>query len=824
MTAHAPSPSPMQGARLIRSLPGGRIFDGEIQSDALEQPAALAARGIPVERAGPGYYALVAAPGHTGTAVGRIVADIAGNPLPRQVVVPTESTVWVRQPRDLYPGVTLKKQRGQTVALIDMCKFRPKTVRELARMFHTEARTVLSWLVQKNVNKHVLKPLHDQTPLSWEGPAAARRDLRTHHPYNTTRRGGPYQLPRDQFYVPAALDHPIVLPANAKMQKALKAYQDYVAKKAKADLLEAPLKALEAKIGQIETRNRILQNRIGLKRDLTAEHARPVALLRALDLILSTMKQFRGDGYSKRKEERLERLRAHLGTVIDQADDVLITRPVGYEYWTAQVRASTDELYELLHAPDFLSLMGVVTAQYALVSQATRRKIEEALLNAYYLLVASPRSKEALDDISGVVDALMASDPPPASVPPGLNPEFAAAVMTQQRPFTFNSALQILAVGANFGGRTVVNLPGPNSFVVSLLNVAGPGLMARLQSQGAAQNFGGKVFRALRAVARLSDNESKILLGLVGTGTPEDMARARTMISDKWPGRGVGGVLVLLNIAAMLQVWRSNEELTLKAWADLLGSGTGAVLGTAKILSTIRVLKDNRAITSLTRGTGGKALGALGGLLAIASGVETARDKYDRADNIGFALGLVEAGSGTVSVIGFLMTAGAATSWAGVGEVLMLAGVIIGLAGAIWSAIRDYVTEGTERVAEQFIDAFDSKYGPLWHMKQKARDGALPPDSRRRLKELMANHKALKRRVSDTEFWDISFAGVQTLANLDFCPDLIATLTDTSKARVTRRLVDLGQWTAVDQRRCSGEGGTDKSATASRTMPRLRLP
>jgi len=805
------------GDNFVRRLPGGETYRAIVLSDGIEEAASLIGRGTPVESSGPGGYVEVAefhdAGGHR---IGRRIADAGGHLLPGHNLISATAEAADGEnlgeefpPRNQYPSVMIRGRGRSRVAVVDMRRLGTKSVSRLGRLFHLRIEQVMRALVRRRANAHVVPELHAQTAFSWNGLAQARRDLRDARP-TVYYMGQTLGNPRGNFRVPGGLRNPIVLPITSGFERDFAAYQAWLERERRRGLLRAPLRAVLDQVGSIRIHNQILKSNNDSVRDLISPRLRDLSLLQSLSLMTATMVRFPKSTPDADDARGIATFQRHLREVTTAANDVMLTRPVGYEWWTANIRETSGALLRLLGDSTLARNMAVVARHWDLVDATDRTRIEQSFLESYRLLVASPRAEEAIRHLQPVLEALAADFTAPSSIPPTLSSGFRTALTLRLPQSTGQTALGYLALAAGIGSRTVANLPGPNAFAVALLNVIGPTLMTTIARSDDAGRLGGLVYRALVAVTRLEASEANTLLQHVARGNHQGMADARSLITRKWPGRSAGGFLVLLNIAAMLNVWVSNEQLTLRNWTDLISSGIGATLGATRILVTLDRLEDARVLSSLARGAGGKALGLLGGALAIYSGTELAIAEYRSGDITGALLAGGEVAGGTVSVVGFLMAAGAANSWNGVGEVLMLIGALVGLVSFIWSSLRDYFTSGPKKVAEGMLGQFRRRGGAydLLRMTQ----GDMPDESRRRVRQLQAKVDALVEKFNDANFWNISLDGAETLLDLDFYPAHIAVLTNEDEDDVIRRLRRENRWTSKDRRRFRQQGQSSSDA------------
>jgi len=148
----------------------------------------------------------------------------------------------------------------------------------------------------------------------------------------------------------------------------------------------------------------------------------------------------------------------------------------------------------------------------------------------------------------------------------------------------------------------------------------------------------------------------------------------------------------------------------------------------------------------------------------------------------------------------------------------MLIGAIVSIVAFAWSTIRDLTTYGTKRAAEAMLDAFRQSDPYRVANFGIAR---LPQASQSRLRGLTSSVSALQTALNDTEFWDISLDGVESLLDLEFCPPQIALLTDKDEAEVIDRLRRARRWTAQDRALCTRRAARQGDALTEQTIRRL---
>lgn len=705
-----------------------------------------------------------------------------------------------------YAGVRVRGTGRARVARIAMTTQGSKTVRQLAGMFYMDVDDVLRALVTRPANRALIRILHDQINyLPWPGALAqARREIMTGRP--ATHRGslmqrgspGSDDRMRGNYVVPANAGT-IELRINDQAWRAIEADRqaDELAQRIRriaprVELFRSRLDSIARMARDLDTHTRAQRSRI-------APRIQAVSLLQTTRMMTGTMLNPVDTARSADDRRSVQAFADRLDDTITRAQDVLVTNPVGLEFWTAGIRYRATALLGALHQPQLIRLANELGQNWDVVSRAAQAQIQSRLLAAYQSLLRSPLAERALDDLDAMIERLSAQAN--FRVRPAVmrNPHFHASAMAGGSASGAANVITAIALGADLGGRSVANIQGPNALVVGILHTAGPALARRADSAQDAGRLAGILFRALTRVSRLDDGEVTRLSSFVARATPESMREARSLLSSKWPRAQIGGLLVILNLVALLGTWTANEQQTLQSWAALLGSGLSAGLGAAKLVGSLERFSGVAGRTGVR--VTGKVLGAAAGVLAVVSAVETSRSAFDRGDQVGGWLGVVDAGAGFLSVAGFLLTVGAANSWNGVGEVLMVIGAAIGLVTVIVGVIRDAVRDRPDQFAEQMIALFEHSRSPYKQLLENI--GRHSAATRQRVEALRSSLSRTKNARGSADWWDMPLARSVALRDVDFCLPEIAYLTDKHESEVRNYLTARGKWTGDDILRCA---------------------
>ena len=227
------------------------------------------------------------------------------------------------------------------------------------------------------------------------------------------------------------------------------------------------------------------------------------------------------------------------------------------------------------------------------------------------------------------------------------------------------------------------NYPGPNTLAVSVMEWAAPHLFARAAARPeSAALIAGRLYRAIvtsasvgvpRAGAQQRPLSPPMRVALVQAVQEGNLGRlrvvnwsARFMTGPAWSGANAVACVICL-----IAVIRADDPIPARRRAAILMTGSGAVLNIAVTFQRFHSLLQQ----GLVRGPAGKALGVVGASAAIVIGVVSAQEEYESGDTVGMWAQIGTAGAGALSVAGFLVAAGGATTMtvagAPVGVVLM---------------------------------------------------------------------------------------------------------------------------------------------------------
>jgi hypothetical protein len=439
----------------------------------------------------------------------------------------------------------------------------------------------------------------------------------------------------------------------------------------------------------------------------------------------------------------------------------------------------------LIEAAPFLERARVLADNRDIVPPELWRDTTDVVRFAVQTLLASPEAEGVLD--AHVLPMLQALASRPLDLTgasaPSL-PEFDRAVHEVPVAPPASSVLVVLVGTAGIVPIAVGNYPGPSTLAVGILDIAAPLLLARVVGNPAQSALlAARLYRALTACASvfpgasqpgLSLEHHRILMRAINDG---DLARLRQV---NWSSRFMnspawGSAIAIASAICLIAAVQSDDASTLRRWANIVSSGAGTALGVSVAVGRYSELVQ----LGIVRGVGGKALGVIGGIAAVVSGVVTAEEEYRSGDTVGMWVSIGAATGGALSVAGFLVAAGAGTTatvaGAPLGVVLMAAGAIIGIGAGIVSVTRSLLTAGTQVVFEAFVNHFGRDFGPF-----ATAAGARPT--------LQAAFDAVQSSHHGVDFWDVDPERIPQLFDVGFAEAQIVTIVDEDEAVVRNSL------------------------------------
>ena len=691
------------------------------------------------------------------------------------------------------PGTGIRRIRGDdyVVAIISrLFVGPPPTIAGLARMLHLQTDLTFHALLGYRANAPtVIGFWRDQIGEPLPSLEEARRRLRIEGTTFTASHQFPEgtETPYLAWAVAPDRDEPVVLPLSAEFRRVVEEATRQRQRQTRLEAIRPALEALEGELRVIRAKSTELSSDIRVCRILGESHGQEVAVLEALDGLLGAMLAFPKEPVDPDDRRDVEQLRTQLATLRTEAHrSMIIDPPDTFRAGLIRQRdQNARELKALIEATPFVEHIRVLADNRDIAPPELWRDTIDAVRFAVQTLLASPEAEGALDvHVLPMVQALASRPLDLTGVSAPNLPEFDRAVREVPVAPPADSVLVILVGIAGLGPVAVGNYPGPSTLAVSILDLSAPLLLARVVGNPArSAELAARLYRALTACASvysgpsgqpLSLNQHTLIMRAINDGDLALLRRvnwsSRFMNSPAW-----GSAIAVASAICLIAAVQSDDANTLRRWSSILSSGSGTALGVSVAVGRYSALVQQ----GIVRGVGGKALGVIGGVAAVLSGVVTAEEEYRSGDTVGMWVSIGAATGGALSVAGFLVAAGAGTTatvaGAPLGVVLMAAGAIIGIGAGIVSVTRSLLTAGTQVAFEAFLNHFGREFGPY-----DTAAAARP--------ELRAAFTALQSAHHGVDFWHVNPDKIPELYDLGFGEGPIATIVDEDAAVVTNAL------------------------------------
>jgi hypothetical protein len=669
------------------------------------------------------------------------------------------------QPTDV-PGIRVRRIRGQRYLVVQVGQaFGANTpIAYIAAQVRLQPQAVLRALLNYRSNAQVVRDLYDEQILHGGAPfpglAAARVELRSaaESRYFSNIATAYSGLPT--FYQwDISFERTIVAPFASGFQEVMREATVQRQRQIRLTAIRPVLTGLDNELRTMRARADALEFTTRVHKALVETAAGDLALLEALDGLLGVLLQFPKDPPVDADDRRhMEALRRDLDTLRAQARVDLIENPVDpfmAGLLQDQVRYA-QELHGLVENRDFVShirqVVSTLTTENTrtLVPEYLWRDIQDTLLMVFRALLNSPQADNVVNNhVQPMMDALASLQFDLTGLSAPSKPQFDQAVRSIPAVPPANSVL-VLLTGASVPAGAVTalvgNYPGPNTLLVSIMEWAAPILLGRVVGQVTdAGRLSGLMYRAIvnsasldtlprGAPLQLADRVA--LIEAIDRGDLKPLTKiswtSRFMNSTAW-----GSVIAICGVICLAAAITSDTNSTLQYWSNIIASGSATALGLSVAFASYSTLVRE----GIVRGVGGRVLGVVGALAVIVSGTDAAIDEYRSGDFRGMGAGIATAAGGAFSVAGFLIAAGGGTAWSGVGLGMMVAGVVIGLAAAIYSLFRSITTAGSQEVFESYLNHLARTAGPY--------DKAAP--SRPTLRTAF---RTVQTGQHDVDFWD----------------------------------------------------------------------
>jgi monoamine oxidase len=691
-------------------------------------------------------------------------------------------------------GASIKRIRGDdyVVAIISrLFPGPPPTIAGLAAALHLQTDLTLHALLGYRANAPAVIGLYrDQIGGEMPDLEEARRRLTIAATTFTASNDFPdgTETPYVNWPVEPDGDKPVVVPLSREFRKVIEEATRQRQRQTRLRAIAPALDALGGELDPIHDKAVELTSDVQLCKDLTQANAPEVALLEALDGMLGAMLAFPKAAVDPGDRRDVEQLRTLLGTLKTEAQrNMILDPPDSFKAGMIKRRdANAAALRAMIEDASFVEHVRVLAANRDIAPSDLWQRTLDVVRLAVQALLVSPESDRVLDaHVLPMIDQLASRPFDLTGLSASKLPEFDRGFREVPASPPANSVLVILVGTAGMVPLAVGNYPGPNTLAVCILDIAAPLLMARVVGNvQAAGTLGGRLYRALVTTASvysgaggqpLSLNQRVTLIEAINDG---DLARLRNV---NWSSRFMnspawGSAIAIASAICLIAAIDSDDASTLRKWSNITGSASGVALGVSVALGRYSTLVEQGII----RGIGGKALGVIGGVAAVVSGVVTAEEAYHSGDTVGMWVSIGAATGGALSVAGFLVAAGAGTTatvaGAPVGVLLMAAGAIVGIGAGVVALVRSLLTSGSQVVFGTFIDHFGRPGGPY---DTAANDRP----------SLRAAFTAVQTAHHPVDFWDVDPTKIPQLFDLGFGEPHIAQIVDEDAAVVNNSLV-----------------------------------
>lgn len=688
------------------------------------------------------------------------------------------------------PGAAIRRIRGDDYVVVRVSRMFPgpsPTILGLGRRLELRSDAVFQCLLGYQANGPAVRGLYrEQIGEPVPGLDAARRELRIAGTTATLNLQFPSgtQTPYIAWGVSPDRDAPVVLPRSRAFRDVMRAATEQRRRELRVLVITPALDALRADLQAIREKAHELETDIDACMGFARVHGPDLWRIALLDGLLGTMLASPKGSVDADDRRDVEDLRRKVATLSSEATRHLVTDPIGFVERAIVLRRAlrATDLRRLLEVASFREHAAVLVDNRDIAPSDLWQETYDVVRFAFQTLLGSPQADAVVDaHVLPMIDALASTPFDLTGLSTPHLPAFDAG-LRQVPPFPQTESVLVTLVRIAPG--LVGNKPGPDALAVGVMKLAGPSLAARVMADRAAAGaMGARLYRALVNAAGLGgDANIGARVDLLLAVDQGDLARLRRVDFSKrfMNGPVWGAAMSLMGIVCLVVAVQDTEAATLRRWSDIIGSGSGALAGLSVVVGRYSSLVQLRVVGGL----GGKALGVIGGVAGILSGVLTAREEYQTGDQTGMWLAVGGTAAGAVSVAGFLMAAGLATSatvfGAPAGVVLMIAGAVIGLVTGIVAAIRAQLTTGSQRVFEAVVNDVGKSGGAIQST------GLARPSLRAAFGAVQSGHHSV-------DFWDVHPDRIPELHDLGFPVGHIAAIVDEEESVVRTKLRQNGR-------------------------------
>jgi hypothetical protein len=512
---------------------------------------------------------------------------------------------------------------------------------------------------------------------------------------------------------------PLLLRQSAGFATVAKAASDRQAYLAMVEASKPVLATLRTKLDTAEDHQGLAfaNNHLGLAIDYfkaAIQHAGPDAgILVALEGLLGLMLDHPKDKKGFEPDDRIKvvELRIRLRELKRKNHEHTVRDPVYAQAERAARETAAKEVLGWLEDPDLVAGARLLSVHPELDDQLSK-DLHAQVERAYSLLMLTDLAEDVTRrHVEPIVEAL-ALDTETAGLSRGADADFDAKFFEPRQPAVtkldrMNTVLAGIARGAAIISPTIGNMPGPRTLVMSIVQLSSANRLTAVM--GLPKESAERAASLSRIILKCVSEENREVLLTALRQRDMEALRKLDWTSGFHNSAGWSAALGLANLAVFCLAIQKEDLATLKGWSNLVSAG--ASTGGAAVAFASSFARFTNIVSKASLELGGKVLGVVGSVAAAVSGALSAIEAWKANDHVGFYLSLAGTVSSVASAAGFLILIGAGTSWAGVGEVLMLIGAVIAIGTAAASLYRDLVT-AEHGVFESGIACYEAVYQP----------------------------------------------------------------------------------------------------------------
>jgi len=644
----------------------------------------------------------------------------------------------------------------------------PPTILGLAQTFRLPSERVFDLLLNLRPNTFALRGLHrdhvgGELPAGAAGLQQARRELLgLARQYTISPHGRTHVLSKNPFEtwgVRPIDDAPIVLPLSEGFLEVLDQADEAEEREAEAITREIRIAAtkplfsrLNELLGQLKGLTLELELHVKTLDALLKTAGEDLNILEMLQNMIGWMGTHPKDGPpSASDRDEVVALKQQLDHLLEVARLDMTFEPIS-EIENAILRDREDvakRVFAMLEPEsELVVLLKMYRESLNLAPDRLHSEIPQLLESAYTNLLLTRRAETVVKEhVFPLIDLLASRSIPATHLRGSLQSKFSVALQEIPAPSGVQNALTVIGGLAAGAPLAVGNLPGPASLCVAVVGLANA-IIGKLvlEDPDRAVQVAAKLTRMLVSIGYLTAPRATVMIRNISAGSLKELVEI-DWTKNFQRGPIVSGFLTIMFMVSLYLAITNDDPSTLRRWANIIGSASGATLGIAVALNHLAILSNTKVLGALAKGNVGRALGVIGGVASIVAGTVTAVREFDERDTSGVLVGGSAAFAGAATVVGFLMSAGFIAEGTAVGIpvglILQFVGLVVGLGATAIAVVRDTTTAGTQLVFKSYLLHFARPESAFTLMK---------PQSSRVVKafdKILASHHSV-------DFWAIS--------------------------------------------------------------------